>query len=94
MWLNRDITSCGHNGFDGIGAAAYIFKQNLESMIAAGGGWNRRVVLTLDAGAICSTDNPNYNGINSSAAGLSVNDVLEIAMVAGANPNVSFFFNF
>lgn len=64
------------------------FKNVLKSLgVDAKTGTARSIAVVLDAGAISGLSHPDACS-NGSPIGLTLEEVLEIAMVAGANPYV------
>eukprot|EP01035_Chromulina_nebulosa_P031096 gene31096-41423_t len=71
--------------------AAYQFKKVLSALsVTSATGPNRPVYVSLDVGAMSASAIPQVFTSNS-PVGLTVDEVLDMAMIAGANPNVVLF---
>eukprot|EP01038_Epipyxis_sp_PR26KG_P008410 gene8410-11373_t len=86
LWLSKDL----HNSSQ-LSNTVQQFKSSLTSVgTNVSNGSSRPIAISLDCGAIASAVNP-FSVSNSCPAGLTIAEVLEIAMVAGANSNVALF---
>jgi hypothetical protein len=68
-------------------SAPYQFKKFLAALSLSASGISRPVYVSLDIGAMCGSAIPQSNSSNS-PLGLTIDEVMDMAMIAGANPNV------
>lgn len=68
--------------------AAYQFKKVLSALSTTAAGAGRPVYVSLDVGAM-SVSAIQQVYTSNSPIGLTVDEVLDMTMIAGANPNVT-----
>lgn len=88
IWLSRDLRNSSLKT-----NAVQQFQIALKSVsVNAANGTSRPVVLAIDVGAVGSFNTSGqFSVTNNSPTGLTVDEVLEMIMIAGANPNVNIF---
>lgn len=87
LWLNRDIRSAAVSQLN---QSSNHFKNTLQALGRdAISGYNRPIALSLDISAINVAELPGQS--NPNPYGLSVEEISEMAMIAGSDPNVAFF---
>lgn len=86
VWLNRDIRNPSMRT-----SPVSLFKKCLKAAsINQANGTTRPIVVSLDMGAVGNSECLMTNS-NSSPVGFTIDEVLEMIMIAGSDPNVSLF---
>ena len=87
LWLNRDLRSAAVSQLN---QSSTQFKNALSVLGRdAISGYNRPIALSLDINAINLAELPAQG--NPTPYGLSVEEISEMAMIAGSDPNVAYF---
>jgi arginase family enzyme len=87
LWLNRDLRSAAVSQLN---QSTTQFKNALTALGRdAISGYNRPIALSLDVNAINLVELPAQG--NPTPYGLSVEEISEMAMIAGSDPNVAYF---
>jgi hypothetical protein len=94
VWLSKDLRhqekNCSARDTYNTGCPQSSFQRVLDFLGGGGSGGRRPVYVAINAGAMAHGVCPGGAATASSSKGLTAEEILDLALISGTDPNVTF----